>query len=506
MKRTEFPRVSPESVGIASESIEWLVDQLEMADYTEPHGLMVMRHGKVCAEGWWSPYAPGLRHGLQSHTKTYAATAVGIACTEGLLSLDEKVIDIFPDKAPENPSENLKKLRVRDVLCMGCGMESMPADSVNWIRDFLAVPVVHEPGTRFMYNSTGSTLLGAIVRRKTGEGLIDFLTPRLFDKIGIDARNLRSIRMEDGMEMGGGGFYATTEDNLRLMKLYADGGVWDGERILSEDYVRQATSSQNDASTEAAVNPPALDNFVGYGFQIWMCRPEGVYRADGAMGQFTIVIPSKDMIIAVNETATGSTGGLGPQLVLNLMWEFLDKVVSDGPLPENGKALAHLRQRMASLSIPHPQFAPYSPFRRRICGKTYKVRSGEFILDNGRFPFSNIVENQVESFSFDFSDGCLMAVGIGGHEYQLEVGVDGSRRLNRLQLGESPVTQLCLSGAWTADNIFEVRVRWIETCFEKALRFAFDGNSAAVTADTVLGGFAPPKPKDKPDALAYQIR
>lgn len=108
MKRREFERTTPEAVGLRSEDIEWLLDELE-SGFTEMHGLMIMRHGKVCAEGWWAPYGPGVRHGLQSLSKTYAATAVGIACTEGLLHLDDKVIDIFPDEAPEKPSEKPEK-------------------------------------------------------------------------------------------------------------------------------------------------------------------------------------------------------------------------------------------------------------------------------------------------------------------------------------------------------------------------------------------------------------
>ena len=99
MTRKEFERITPEQAGICSEDIEWLLDQLE-SGITEPHGLMIMRHGKICAEGWWSPYAPGIRHGQQSHSKTYAATAIGIAYTEGLLKLDERLIDIFPEEAP----------------------------------------------------------------------------------------------------------------------------------------------------------------------------------------------------------------------------------------------------------------------------------------------------------------------------------------------------------------------------------------------------------------------
>ena len=303
--RKEFEKVTPESVGIPSGAVMELLDELE-SGFTEPHGLMIMRHGKLCAQGWWAPYAPGIVHGQQSHTKTYAATAVGIAYTEGILSLEEKIIDIFPEEAPQAPSENLQKLRVKDVLCMGCGMKKMPEPSVHWIRDFLAVPVEDEPGTTYMYNSVGSTLLGAIVRKKTGLGLHDYLKPRLFDKIGIDAERLCWAHMPDGMEVGGGGLFATTEDNLRLMKLYADGGVWDGERILSEEYVKLAVSLQNESATESEVNPEAYDNFVGYGYQIWMCRPEGVYRADGAMGQFTIVDPGRDLILAITENASGA--------------------------------------------------------------------------------------------------------------------------------------------------------------------------------------------------------
>ena len=180
--RKPFEKARPEEVGVPSKLILEYIDNLEHSQ-TEMHGLMIMRHNKMIAEGWWTPYGPNLRHGLQSHTKTYAATAVGIAYTEGLLKLDERIIDIFPEEAPENPSENLKLLTVRDVLCMGCGMDTMPMPSKDWIREFLHTPVNHKPGTTYMYNSTGSTLLGAIVRKKTGLGLHDYLTPRLFNKI-----------------------------------------------------------------------------------------------------------------------------------------------------------------------------------------------------------------------------------------------------------------------------------------------------------------------------------
>ena len=480
--RKEFPRTTPEAVGIPSASVEWLLDRLEEG-WTEPHGLMIMRHGKVCAEGWWAPYASGIRHGLQSHTKTYAATAVGIAYTEGLLKLTDRIVDIFPDEIPEKPSENLKKLTVRDVLCMGCGMDTMPRPSKDWIREFLATPVNHVPGTTFMYNSTGSTFLGAIVRKLTGLGLHDYLKPRLFDKIGIDAENLRWITMPDGMEIGGGGLFATTEDNLRLMKLYADGGVWEGERILAEDYVKLATSKQNDSATERAVNPPAEDNFVGYGFQIWMCRPKGVYRADGAMGQFTIVFPERDMLLAITENASGSTGGAMPQKALDTIWEWLDSLPRPETeiLPEDPEASAHLARRMQMLALPAPRRSPESPLQEKINGSTYAVTDGYFALaDAGmvRFMSGEDRPGGAKALSLTFAENaCTLTCLVDGKPQSLTAAMDGTRLRN--ELPGMPSIALC-SGCWEADNVFRLRLRMVETCNETSITFTFSGDQAQV--------------------------
>ena len=179
--------------------------------------------------------------------------------SENALKLTDRIVDIFPEESPETPDDLLAKLTVRDVLCMGCGMEGEPIATASWIRDFICTPVKHMPGTSFMYNSMGSTFLGAIIKKLTGQGLHEYLKPRLFDKIGIDSSNLRWGIMQDGTEAGGVGLHATTEDNLRLMKLYADGGMCEEERILSEEYVKLATSKQIDTSSQAIDYPFAKD-------------------------------------------------------------------------------------------------------------------------------------------------------------------------------------------------------------------------------------------------------
>ena len=472
--RKPFETASPEAVGIRGRDILDYIDALERSQ-TEMHGLMIMRHGKLCAQGWWAPFAPELRHGLQSHTKTYAATAVGIAYTEGLLRLDERIIDIFPEDAPENPSENLKLLTVRDVLCMGCGMDEMPRNSAHWVRDFLHIPVNHKPGTTYMYNSSGSTLLGSIVRKKTGLGLHDYLTPRLFNKIGIDPDNLRWLRMADGIEVGGGGLFATTEDNFRLMKLYADGGVWEGERILAEDYVRLATTNQNDSATESINNPEATDNFLGYGFQIWMCKPRGAYRADGAMGQFTIVLPEQDMLIAITETAPGAHWA---QSTLNITWDFVEKVTAPGPLPEDPEAAAALERKLARLNIGNPPCQPFSPKVAEISGRTFRMDSGHFTPFAGNF-MTGEGPDDIVTFSLDFDDyGCTWRFETkSGRKEAIRVGTGGARFTNVLGKAED-CTQLYLCDAyWPEKDAFELHCRWLETCLMDTyrLRFAPDG-------------------------------
>ena len=486
LNRKEFMRVTPESVGIDSGDIEWLLDRLE-SGFTEPHGLMIMRHGKICAEGWWNPYAPGIRHGLQSHSKTYAATAIGIAYTEGIVKLDEKIIDIFPEYAPEQPSENLKRLTVHDVLCMGCGMDEMPMATEHWIRDFLHTPVNHTPGTTYMYNSVGSSILSAIIVKKTGMSMHEYLKPRLYDKIGIFSDNHRWMKMPDGCEVGGGGLFATTEDNLRLMKLYADGGVWEGERILDDEYVKRATTLQNESATEEKNNPLAKDNFVGYGYQIWMCRPNGVYRADGAMGQFTIVVPDKDMIIAITENASGAHWA---QTTLDVMWEFLERIENHPAKEENTEKSECLKNRMGRLALPNPKCAPYSPIAANIEGRQWRVIDGDFYMEDvgvAQHMSGCELPQPIDVFCFHFtSDEIVMDWENREEKERLVIATDGSRRHNTLP--GRLISQVLLSGAWISENKLEVKARYIETCKEETLLFTFEEKKLKITNSTMEFG------------------
>lgn len=474
--RKEFERVTPESVGIGSEMIEELLDNLDTS-YTEMHGIMIMRHGKVCAEGWWHPYAPGIPHMDASLTKSYIGTAVGIAYTEGKLRLEERIADIFGELLPENPGEYLSALQIRDVLCMGNGMESEPYPTKNWIRDFLGTEIVHEPGTAYYYNSTGSSILAAVIERKTGVRADLYLAEKLFSRIGIDAEKVMWMYMPDGTPVGGGGLFTTTEDNLRLFKLYADGGVWEGERILAADYVEMAVTVQNKSSDWEREAGVGKEYSHGYGFQIWRCGQFDAYRGDGAMGQFAIVFPALDMIIAMNETCKNCI-----DQILYTIYKMAGRIHNE-VLPENPQASARLAKRMQRLSLAERHYHPDSPIVPMINGKTYTVKNGGFTLYTSfESPFTGgTFSSGIRQFSFDFKkDICYFRFVENGEERCMEIGLEGNFHLSRIPVRDAPESLVYAAGWFASENEFRMTVCWPETFLTRQFSIRFKEAEAEI--------------------------
>ena len=497
--RKEFERVTPESVGIRSDAIMALLDSLE-SGYTEMHGLMIMRHGKVCAEGWWAPYAPGMPHMCASLTKTYMGTAIGIAIKEGLLRLDSHVNEIFPEYVPENPSPYFNELTIRHILTMGSGIHSFPSMEGNWVRNFIAMPLSARPGESFRYNSVGSTFLGKVIEKLTGKTVYEYLDEKLFCKIGIDGRNILHGIAPEGQDMWAWRTVSTTEDNLRLMKLYADGGVWEGERILPEAYVQLATTPQNTHENPGAREHGELDHCCGYGYQMWMCRYPGAYRADGAAGQYSIVIPDKDMIISMNENAPG----VFPTTVLEKLWEILMPGVEDAPIEpdEAGRALQEkLLNRLRHLAIAAPVFAPYAPGKETASG-TYRVREGSFDLYClGMFAPEAA---PVRSFTVDFGvmEGCIRWKGTDNTECTVEFAMDGSRRYNRFPSPWQFATKCYANGYWEDGSTFRLEELWPENNSTKTLWFTFSEDGCTVCQ---MKGGLPGQPVVKVETRAVRI-
>lgn len=450
--RNHLERVKPASVGLSGNAILNYIEKLQACG-TEMHGLMIARHGKICAEGWWKPFFPGLIHGQASLTKGYVVTAMGILVGEGRASLGEKIVDILPEYMPDKKSDNLKALTIHHLLCMGAGNNSMQdRTSQNWLYDLFASDFPYKPGSHFYYSGVVTSVLGAIIRQKTSLGLMDFLRSRLFNKIGIDAEHLKWIKHPDGLEYGGGGLFATTEDNLRLGQLYLNGGVWQGERILSEEWVKAATSKQIDNDHEI----PA-DKRVGYGYQMWMCQPSGVYRFDGAKGQFVIVVPNLDMVIAINQMADGSLD----QETLNITWQYLKEAQGS----DSGDL--KLATMMPSLSLPRIEYGSIPQQDRFTKDRTFRFNQNNINLFPGDYQMLTFkVPKGIDQITFSEKKGEIVAeIRSGNSFFLLHISLDGLDRLSVLHVADDLPEMVYASGVWMNDDTFKITLRYLETPF-----------------------------------------
>lgn len=339
-----LPRSSPEAQGVSSKAVLEFIQAEDKINTL--HSVMVLRHGHVIAEAWWKPEAADKPHVLWSLSKSFNSTAVGLAIEEGKLNLDDAVLKFFPEDAPANPSDNLKAMKVRDLLTMTCGHDTEPK-SIGGdpsVKAFLAYPVVHQPGTHFQYNTLGAYTLSAIVTKVTGKTVLEYLKPRLFEPLGIE--NPKWDASTEGNSLGGYGLTLCTEDIAKFGQLYLQKGKWNGKQLIPEKWVEAATEKQvpNDKESHAKMGP---DWREGYGFQFWRCT-HNAYRGDGAAGQFIVVMPDQDAVVVI----TAETGNM--QGELNALWEKLYPAFGEAALPEDADTLAKVKEAEAGL-MAHPQ-------------------------------------------------------------------------------------------------------------------------------------------------------
>ena len=455
-----LPRSTPEAQGVASSAILGFVEDTERS-IDALHSLMVLRHGHVVAEGWWGPYERDDPHTLWSLTKSFTSTGIGLAVAEGKLSLDDTVLSFFPEDAPVEPSDNLKAMRVRDLLRMNTGQHGEDIDRFSFqpsdvplTRAFLAMPVPHKPGTHFHYNTAASHMLSAILQKATAQPLSEYLAPRLLEPLSLPS-SPTWVADAHGITMGGFGLSLRTEDVARFGQLYLQKGAWGDRRILPAAWVEEATALQT-----ANGSDPLRDWDQGYGYQFWRCR-HGVYRGDGAFGQYCIVMPEQDAVVAI------TSGVRDMQAVLNLVWERLLPAMQPAPLDADASTLRHLVEKLGSLTLPPQPGVSASPVSRAISGRMY-------VLPDNDGPF--------EAVGLQAGKETTLVVRSGGRERRLPCGHGAWRRSDTLPQGAGPrlpglgEAPLAASGAWTADDTYTVKLCYYETsfCGTLSLRFAGD--------------------------------
>lgn len=446
---TILPRSAPEAQGIPSAAVTAFLAAAEQGE-CGLHGFMLLRHGHVTAEGWWSPYQPNAPHMLFSLSKSFTSTAIGLAVAEGRLSVDDPVLTFFPAEAPRKPSANLAAMRVRHLLSMSTGHDHDTTAYLwrrrdgDWPKAFLARPVAHEPGTHFLYNTGATYILSAIIQRVTGMTLLEYLRPRLFEPLGIANPTWESCPR--GVNTGGFGLSITTEDIARFGQLYLQRGAWQGRQLVPEAWVAEASARQVSNGTDAE-----SDWQQGYGYQFWRCR-HGAYRGDGAFGQFCIVLPDQDAVVAI------TAGTPNMQAVLNLVWAHLLPAMGSAPRPQDDPAHAALQEKLAGLALP------------RVTGKSassvaVKVSGRQYHFTTKRAP--------LRAISFNFGpteDVCTVQDAHGEHRLILDrnAWAAGTTTWNPLD-SHSTVRDvrrpIAANGAWTAEDTYELRLYFTETPF-----------------------------------------
>lgn len=318
-----LPHSTPEAQGVDSRALNRFLHAFMALKWT--HGVMVLRHGHVIAEHYRRLCSAFDRHQLFSLSKSFTSSAIGIAIGEGRLSLDDRLVSFFPEYDSPAVTEQMRRVTLRNLLTMSSGHSSCALfgeryaklhtwfpDNRPWVQNILEDTLAYEPGEQFVYNTGATFLLAAVLRKATGQGLVEYLRPRFFRPLGFSEDLLWDLN-PDGIEQGGYGF------NLRLPEIAAAAQCWlrlgkapDGTPLIPEDYMRAALSKQIANGTPDGYS----DWFEGYGFQFWQCR-HGFVRGDGAAGQLAILFPQYDAVLVATAGVTDM------QRELDVTWDFL---------------------------------------------------------------------------------------------------------------------------------------------------------------------------------------
>jgi len=439
----------------------------------ELHSFMLIRSGCVLAEGWWKPYAPELNHALFSLSKSFTATAIGMAVDSGLVTVDDRVVDFFPDKLPPDLDSRWRALTIKHLLTMTSGHSEDPfgkmitAPDGDWVKAYFACPLQYEPGTVFVYSTGATYMLAAIIQRVTGEKLIDYLRPRLFEPLGIANPTWWECPM--GISVGGTGLSITTEDIAKFGLLFLNRGRWNGAQLVSEGWVQEASAKQ---VCNYKGNPNS-DWEQGYGYQMWRCR-HGAYRGDGAVGQYCVVMPEQDAVIAI------TSGIREMQPVLDSIWEHILPRFG-GPLPENPALQEELKARLDGLSLPMLPGMWNEQAAARVAEVRYDLEPNAFGLTGLEFfPASG----ELRMTAWFGSSSVPLRAGFGDYIAQEIRGQ--ADVLTRRLLGEGPYL---MCATWDDDSTLTCLARFVETPFSRTavIRFAGDELNLEISQNCSFG-------------------
>ena len=474
-KTLSFPHSTPEAEGVSAVGIDSFLTAVGKSKH-EFHSIMILRHGKVIAEGWWNPYAPDLRHTLYSTSKSFTSTAVGFAVSEKLLSVNDKVTSFFPNSLPDTVKPYLANLTVKDLLTMSVGMDPdptsvIPFKSDDWVRSFLATPILNKPGSKFLYNSMATFMLAAIVQTVTHQRVLDYLKPRLFDPLGIKDEDWEASN--SGINTGGWGLRLKTEDMAKLGMLYLHKGMWNGKQLLPQAWVDEATTFKIDQAPGLPQSKKDSSDWMqGYCYQFWRCR-HNAFRADGAFGQYIIVMPDQDAVIAITSETADMQGEL------NQVWQYLLPAMHAEALPANNGADNKLTHHLDALSLP-PAAGGAVP-QSGIFNRSFTMEPNQLNIQKININFSGgechvAFKQDSATYKIDFGNGQWVA---GKTDWLGPYLLSGAHE-NFSLLQPSKIDG---SYTFTDPNTLQLKLRYIESPHTRIISLHVDGKNMNGTVE-----------------------
>lgn len=485
MRRMNLERALPETEGIPCLLLKNMMERWDR-QLCHVHGYMILRHGKVVAEAYRHPYSSQNRRLVHSVSKTLTAAAIGFAVQEGRLSLEDRVVSFFPNGTEgKNSGEYLGSMTIRHLLTMTAGHDrdsigQMFAYGREMWRAFLDMPVVYPPGTRFTYDSGATYLLSKILTVVTGELLQEYLEKRLFAPLGM-----KGVKWDeqDGVNTGGWGACLTLEEMARLGQFFLQKGMWNGKQLLSEEWMTQACAKH----IETAEANVCRDWKAGYGYQMWRCQRENTCRADGAFGQFVLILPEKDMTAVIWSEDAYS------QEMLDSFWEEVYDRTADEVFAVDGAAFAEYQKLCRSWAAPRT-FAPSASYLElSVSGNAYYgENASEKDISGMRFTFS-----ETGQLCFEVEKAGDRAV-LRANNQELYVGkshipfeIASFIRLGKLAEGEKNYAAVY---QWLSDHALKIHMVWLDTAHATDITCVFAKNQVFAVFTPSYGKFLADSP------------
>lgn len=378
-----FEKITPEAAGLSSDKILKFIDRIEKRNAIM-HSLFIARGGKVLTEHYWAPFDENFCHRMYSQTKSYTAIGIGLLEEEGKLSLDDKLVDIFPEYKGTHPY--LDEQTIRNMLTM-----NTVGNPVNWFSGtknpsrldiyFKERKAPHAAGTVWEYDSAGSQVLCEVVEKLSGMRLLDYLKKKLFNEMGT-FKTAEILKVRDGKSWGDSALLCTTRDMASFGQLLMNGGVWEGKRLINEKFVKDATSKLVD--NRSSWRKGAYSH--GYGYQIWRTEQNG-FGFLGMGDEITICLPDRDLLFVCTADHQG-TDNLTRNILVNAFFDIIVDNLSDEPLPEDEAAVARLAERTNNLNLYCEKGMPDSPYRKELDGAVYECDKNPMGITEFSFKFS----------------------------------------------------------------------------------------------------------------------